>query len=77
MVSTIDFSFFTTEVDTGWVTMEVPMKWTESGAQPKTDPPLDCVDGAVRVLDPIYEGYTCAETPPFGIFIKDFQPALW
>ena len=44
-------------VDTGWVTDEDPAEL----AKRKEDvhdfqPPLDIVDGAARVLDPLYDG---------------------
>ena len=53
-------------VDTGWVTNENPFKVVESMANNHLFKcPLDCVDGAMRVLDPIYAGVLRAEFP-FG-----------
>ena len=60
-------------VDTGWVTDEDP----EAIAARKTavhgfHPPLDIVDGAARVLDPIF-----ADIRDAGRFWKDYQVADW
>jgi NAD(P)-dependent dehydrogenase (short-subunit alcohol dehydrogenase family) len=47
-------NIFMTSVDTGWVTDEVPLiKRNDENFIC----PLDEIDGAMRVLDPIYEGY--------------------
>ena len=50
-------NIYMNSVDTGWVTNENPYDI----AQRMTDEhgfkcPLDCVDGAMRVLDPVYLG---------------------
>ena len=39
-------------------------------------PPLDAIDGAARVVDPIFTGYTTGEHP-FGKFFKDYFPSQW
>lgn len=60
-------------VDTGWVTNENPFKVVESMANKHLFKcPLDCVDGAMRVLDPIYAGVLRAEFP-FGQFLKNYN----
>ncbi len=65
-------------VDTGWVTNENPCS-AEKGKKA----PLDCLDGAMRVLDPIYQGISkYASEPPMplegvGLFIKDYQVSRW
>jgi len=38
-------------------------------------PPLDAVDGAARIYDPILRGL--AGTPVFGLLLKDYQSAPW
>lgn len=38
--------------------------------------PLDCVDGAMRVLDPIYRGMISREYP-FGLFLKNYASSSW
>ncbi len=63
---------FLSSVDTGWVTDENPLPVREAGFIP----PLDCIDGAARVYDPIVRGLTEPE-PPFGHFFKDYAPYAW
>jgi NAD(P)-dependent dehydrogenase (short-subunit alcohol dehydrogenase family) len=60
---------FCVAVDTGWVTDERPVQFQT--ASPMTCP-LDCVDGAMRVLDPIFSQSTL-----FGVFLKDYVPTMW
>ncbi len=64
-------------VDTGWITDEDP---TEI-AQWKTEelgfhPPLDLVDAAARICDPIFSGFLSGEHQ-WGNFLKDYQIANW
>ncbi|KDN81474.1 SDR family NAD(P)-dependent oxidoreductase [Kitasatospora cheerisanensis] len=62
-------------VDTGWITDEnpAPKKSRMAGAGFRT--PLDIVDGAARVYDPIVRGE--AGEPFSGVFLKDYQVADW
>ncbi len=64
-------------VDTGWITDEDP----EALAVKKTEvhgfhPPLDVVDGAARILDPIFRGFLTGEHD-FGLFLKDYRAVHW
>ena len=64
-------------VDTGWVTDEDPAalaarKVREHGFQP----PLDIVDGAARIVDPVFDGIA-AGNHLWGLFLKDYKPAPW
>jgi NAD(P)-dependent dehydrogenase (short-subunit alcohol dehydrogenase family) len=64
-------------VDTGWVTDEDPAalaarKREEHGFYP----PLDIVDGAARICDPIFSGLATGEHA-WGKFFKDYRPAPW
>jgi NAD(P)-dependent dehydrogenase (short-subunit alcohol dehydrogenase family) len=64
-------------VDTGWVTDEDPAaiaarKVAEHGFHP----PLDIVDGAARIVDPIIHGINTGEHV-WGCFLKDYAPAHW
>jgi NAD(P)-dependent dehydrogenase (short-subunit alcohol dehydrogenase family) len=62
-------------VDTGWITDEnpAPKKSRMAGAGFRT--PLDVVDGAARVYDPIVRGE--AGDPVAGVFLKDYREAEW
>ncbi|CAL9383688.1 hypothetical protein SUDANB105_01113 [Streptomyces sp. enrichment culture] len=62
-------------VDTGWITDEnpAPKKSRMAGAGFRT--PLDVVDGAARVYDPIVRGE--AGDPVSGVFLKDYREAEW
>ncbi|MFG2937663.1 SDR family NAD(P)-dependent oxidoreductase [Streptomyces sp. NPDC048282] len=62
-------------VDTGWITGEnpAPKKARMAGAGFRT--PLDIVDGAARVYDPIVRGE--AGDPVSGVFLKDYRVAEW
>jgi NAD(P)-dependent dehydrogenase (short-subunit alcohol dehydrogenase family) len=62
-------------VDTGWITDEnpAPKKARTAGAGFRT--PLDVVDGAARVYDPIVRGE--AGAPVSGAFLKDYREAAW
>lgn len=64
-------------VDTGWVTDEDPAVI----ATRKTEvhgfhPPLDIVDGAARVLDPVFDGHNRGKHV-WGLFLKDYAQTPW
>ena len=64
-------------VDTGWVTDEDPRAIAErKRAEQRFHPPLDIVDGAARVVDPIIGGFNTGK-PIWGQFLKDFRPSDW
>jgi NAD(P)-dependent dehydrogenase (short-subunit alcohol dehydrogenase family) len=63
-------------VDTGWVTDEDPAVHAARKAEEGFAPPLDIVDGAARVLDPIFVGRLTG-THVWGQFLKDYKPAPW
>ncbi|WP_406317469.1 SDR family NAD(P)-dependent oxidoreductase [Streptosporangium sp. NBC_01639] len=59
-------------VDTGWITDENPVpvrEWLDRRT------PLDVIDGAARVYDPIVRGE--AGDPVHGVFLKDYAEAPW
>jgi NAD(P)-dependent dehydrogenase (short-subunit alcohol dehydrogenase family) len=68
---------FMNSVDTGWITDEDPLVHVERKQQVHDfHPPLDAVDGAARVLDPLFTGLRTGRHP-FGVFFKDYQPVEW
>ena len=68
---------FLNAVDTGWVTDEDPAHLAERKAEEHAfSPPLDVVDGAARILDPIFQGFTTGRHAA-GVFFKDYAPAPW
>jgi NAD(P)-dependent dehydrogenase (short-subunit alcohol dehydrogenase family) len=64
-------------VDTGWITDEDPLeiaarKQEEHGFHP----PLDVVDGAARIVDPIFDGFRTGKHA-WGLFLKDYRAIPW
>jgi NAD(P)-dependent dehydrogenase (short-subunit alcohol dehydrogenase family) len=64
-----------TSVDTGWITDERPHPTRMRLAVDGFHAPLDLVDGAARVYDPIVRGEAGEDI--HGCFLKDYQPAPW
>lgn len=52
-------------VDTGWNTIEHPNCYNEKS-------PIDCIDGAARIVDPIFMNKI-----EYGIFYKNFKVISW
>ncbi len=64
-----------TAVDTGWITDERPHPDKVRLAADGFHAPLDLVDGAARVYDPIVRGEQGEDL--YGCFLKDYAPAAW
>ena len=64
-----------TSVDTGWITDERPHPTRMRLAGEGFHAPLDLVDGAARVYDPIIRGESGEDL--HGVFLKDYEPAPW
>ena len=64
-------------VDTGWVTDEDPAHIAaRKVSEHRFSPPLDVVDGAARIVDPIFVGLQTGQHH-CGVFFKDYAPAPW
>jgi NAD(P)-dependent dehydrogenase (short-subunit alcohol dehydrogenase family) len=64
-----------TAVDTGWITDERPHPTKMRLADEGFHAPLDLVDGAARVYDPIVRGEAGEDV--HGCFLKDYSPSNW
>ncbi|MBO0677501.1 SDR family NAD(P)-dependent oxidoreductase [Mycolicibacterium sp. S2-37] len=64
-----------TAVDTGWITDERPHPTKLRLADEGFHAPLDLVDGAARVYDPIVRGEAGEDL--YGCFLKDYSPSNW
>jgi len=64
-----------TAVDTGWITDERPHPIKLRLAEEGFHAPLDLVDGAARVYDPIVRGEAGEDL--YGCFLKDYAVSNW
>ena len=68
---------FMNAVDTGWVTDEDPAELAKRKQEEQDfQPPLDIVDGAARVMDPLFDGINTGKHWS-GKFLKDYRPIAW
>jgi len=71
----LDDGILMTSVDTGWITDERPHPTKVRLAEEGFHAPLDLVDGAARVYDPIVRGEAGEDL--YGVFLKDYAPSGW
>ena len=64
-----------TSVDTGWITDERPHPTKVRLAEEGFHAPLDLVDGAARVYDPVVQGEGGVDL--YGVFLKDYRRSDW
>lgn len=71
------YGIYTNAVDTGWVTDEDPAELARRKEEIHDfQPPLDIVDGAARVMDPLFDGINTGKHWS-GKFLKDYKPIDW
>jgi NAD(P)-dependent dehydrogenase (short-subunit alcohol dehydrogenase family) len=69
---------YMTSVDTGWITDEKPFADRERVFRAGFRTPLDIVDGAARIYDPVVRGEQDPDGEPLsGCFLKDYAVAPW
>jgi NAD(P)-dependent dehydrogenase (short-subunit alcohol dehydrogenase family) len=66
---------FACSVDPGWVSDQRPIRPAQR--EESFVPPLDAIDGAARILDPVFAGVTEAGEPLHGVLLKDFEVVNW
>ena len=70
---------YMTSVDTGWINDEKPLEKAAAHANDHHfQCPLDEIDAAARILDPVLSACGDDDPPPcFGKFLKDYAPVEW
>ena len=63
-------------VDTGWITDENPLQTAVKIAESGFVTPIDELDAAARILDPILRGLNTSINQ-FGQFFQDFTLSEW
>jgi NAD(P)-dependent dehydrogenase (short-subunit alcohol dehydrogenase family) len=75
-----NYRIYMNSVDTGWINDENPLeKASRIARENHFQTPIDEVDAASRILDPIFSAILGESTtpPPFGMFFKDYKPTEW
>lgn len=67
---------FMNSVDPGWISRQSPLINARNQKKIQQLLPLDLVDAAARICDPIFLGITTGETA-FGQLYKDYQKVAW
>ncbi|GLD95355.1 hypothetical protein PINS_up003999 [Pythium insidiosum] len=70
-------NIYMTSVDTGWINDENPLQKAHAhAAQTNFQTPIDEIDAAARILDPVFDGYNSGKAL-FGKFLKDYHETEW
>lgn len=68
---------YVNSVDTGWVSNLQPLARAATITERHNfNPPLDAIDAAARILDPIFLGLS-SESPAYGQFFRNYQVGAW
>ncbi len=67
---------YVNSVDTGWISNEAPRPQAEQMEAAGFRLPLDVIDAAARVCDPIFTGVRGCDNV-WGKYLKDFREAPW
>jgi NAD(P)-dependent dehydrogenase (short-subunit alcohol dehydrogenase family) len=75
----VNHRIYMNSVDTGWINDENPLERASKTAQTNLfQTPIDEVDAAARILDPIFSSLNGeVETPVYGKFLKDYKETEW
>jgi NAD(P)-dependent dehydrogenase (short-subunit alcohol dehydrogenase family) len=66
-------------VDTGWINDENPLeRATKTAATNLFQTPIDEIDAAARILDPVFSGVNNPDAEKdYGKFLKDYRETEW
>lgn len=67
---------FVTSVDPGWVSDQVPRTGEDSRIVANDKLPIDMIDAAARLCDPIFSNVN-GESPDYGVLLKDYCTVSW
>ncbi|ETW02674.1 hypothetical protein, variant 7 [Aphanomyces invadans] len=71
------YGIYMNSVDTGWINDENPLeKAHKYAATANFQTPIDEIDAAARILDPVFVGYNTGKSD-FGLFFKDYHETEW
>lgn len=69
-------AIFMNSVDPGWISQQSPLSNTKNWEKLQQLLPLDLLDAAARICDPIFMGII-TDKAAYGNFYKDYQPTAW
>lgn len=69
-------SIFMNSIDPGWISQQTPVTNVQLWEEQQRLLPLDLIDAAARVCDPIFSAVLTSQAAA-GMFYKDYQTAAW